>query len=111
MLSSTTTSEPGHQRDPTPEREHAREARQTDREGQPVGVAEVGDEVAELAKEVALAFGDTEQLGQLADDDGQRQADDEALQHRLGDERREEPQPSQAGAPARGRRSRPPTPP
>ena len=40
---------------------------------------------------------DAEQLRDLADDDRQRQADDEALQHRLGDEAGEEPEPEQPG--------------
>ncbi len=40
---------------------------------------------------------DAEELRHLADQDRQRQPDDETLQHRLGDERGDEPQPQQTG--------------
>ena len=43
-------------------------------------------QVPELLEEVAVALLDPEELRQLADDDRQREADDEALEHRLGDE-------------------------
>ena len=39
-----------------------------------------------LLEEVALHLLEAEDLGQLPDDDGQRQPDDEALHHRFGDE-------------------------
>ena len=55
----------------------------------------------QLLEEVALALGHAEQLRHLADDDRQREADDEALQHRLGDEAREEAEPQRARRPAR----------
>jgi len=40
-------------------------------------LAEVGDDVPGLLEEVAFALGDAEHLGELADDDCQREADDE----------------------------------
>ena len=57
-----------------------------------------GDHSPELLEEVALLLLDAEQLGHLADDDGQGEADDEALEHRLGDEVGEEPEAQQSGA-------------
>ena len=68
-----------------------------DEQRQPARVAELAEQVPELLEEVALALLDAEQLGQLPDDDRQRQADDEALQHRLGDEVRQEAEPQQPG--------------
>ena len=63
-----------------------------------VGVAEVGDDSPQLLEEVALLLLDAEQLGHLADDDRQGEADDEPLEHRLGDEVGEEPEAQQSGA-------------
>ena len=54
-------------------------------------------EAPELLEEVAVSSLDAEDLGELAGDDRQGQADDEALEHGLGDEAREEAQPEQPG--------------
>ena len=89
-------------RDP-PQPEHERERAGADRERQRVGLAEVADDVPELLEEVALAVVDPQQLRHLADDDREREPDDEALQHRLGDERREEAEPQEAGEQRRRR--------
>ena len=50
----------------------------------------------ELFEEVPVLLVDPEQLGNLADHNRQRQADDEALEHRLGDEVRKKSQPEQS---------------
>jgi len=85
---------PGHE---TTEQHDDRQRRDTDRKGAPLCLAEVGDQVPGLVEEVAVASRDTEQLGELSDDDGECEADDEPLQHRLGDERRQESQARQTG--------------
>ena len=61
----------------------------------------LAEQAPDLLEEVALALLDAEQLRELADDDGQREADDEALEHRLGDEAGEEAEPQQARRRAR----------
>ena len=61
-----------------------------------LGVAELLNKVPELLEEVAAALLDTEQLGELADDDREREPDDEALEHRLRDEVGDEAEPQQA---------------
>ena len=61
------------------------------------------------SKKSPCAVADPEQLRQLADDDRQRQADDEALQHGLADEVGQEAEPQQAreqGGDAGGERQR-----
>ena len=73
------------------------ERRGADEQGGGMGVAEVGDDVPCLLEEVAAALGDAEQLGDLADDDRQREADDEPLEHGLADEVRQEPEPQHTG--------------
>ena len=50
-----------------------------------------------MLKEVPLAGGQPEQLGKLADGDDQRQAEDEAGDHRLGEEVRDEPEAGDTG--------------
>ena len=50
-----------------------------------------------MLEEVPLAGGQPEQLGKLADGDDQRQAEDEARDHRLGEEVRDEPEPDDPG--------------
>ena len=62
-----------------------------------LGVAEVGDDAPQLLEEVAVLLLDAEELRHLADDDRQGETDDEALEHRLGDEAGEEAEPEQAG--------------
>ena len=63
-----------------------------------VGVAEVGDDAPELLEEVALLLLDAEQLRYLADDDRQGETDDEALEHRFGDEVGEESEAQQSSS-------------
>jgi hypothetical protein len=53
----------------------------------------VGEQVPDLGEEVALTLVHAEQTRKLAGDDRQREADDEALEHRLGDERGQEAEP------------------
>ena len=57
------------------------------------------------SKKSPSPFSTPKQLGQLPDDDRQREADDEALEHRLGDEVGEEAEPQQAGDERRRRPS------
>ena len=85
-----------HQRRPPAQCQEQREAGQPHSEGEPAGLVEVGDQGPQLLEEVALALLDAEQLRELTDEDRQGQADDEALEHRLGDHRGQEPQPQQA---------------
>ena len=63
-----------------------------------LGVAEVGDDSPQLLEEVALLLLDAEQLGNLADDDRQGEADDEPLEHWLGDEVGEKSEAQQSGS-------------
>ena len=51
----------------------------------------------DLLEEVAVLLLDPEQLRHLARDDRQRDPDDEALEHGLGDQRGQEPEPHQTG--------------
>ena len=87
----------GDRRRQPAETEQDDQRRETDGEGLPLGVAEVGDDVPHLLEEVVALSFDAEELGDLADDDRQREADDEPLQHRLGDEVGEEAEPRQPG--------------
>ena len=86
-----------HERPPVTEAEDDGQTDQPHDEGAAVGVSQVSDQVAQLLKEITVALLDTEQRGQLADHDGQCQADDEAFQDRFGNERREKSHPQQAG--------------
>jgi hypothetical protein len=100
----------GHQRDPAHDHQQGRghaggdpleaeqhgQAAQPDRGRPEVHVAEPARHVAGLGEEVALAGRHPEQLGQLADDDGQPQAEHEADLDPGGDEARHEPHPEQA---------------
>src|SRR4029079_12387650 len=79
-----------------PEADQDRQRDQPDRQGPPVGLAEVPDQIPDLLEEVAATALDAEQLGQLARDDRERQADDEALEDGLRDEIGDEPQPQEA---------------
>src|SRR5580704_12755513 len=80
-----------------PEREDDRERERADEQRRALRIAEMDDDVPQLLEEVARALLDAEQLGDLTDDDRQRQPDDEALDDGLGDEAREEPQTQEAG--------------
>src|SRR5262249_2383436 len=82
-------------REPAQPDDH-RERQRADEQRQPLGVAEVGDDVPQLLKEVARALPDPQQLRDLADDDRQGEADDEAFGTGLGDEAGEEPEPEYA---------------
>lgn len=81
--------------DPLEAEQHG-QAAQPDRDRPEVHVAEPARQVAGLGEEVALAGGHPEQLGQLADDDGQPQPEHEADLDPGGDEARHEPHPEQA---------------
>ena len=87
----------GHDRREAPQREDHRERQHADEQRDALVSPRWTIDVPELLEEVAAALLDAEQLGHLADDDRQRQADDEALDHRLGDEARDEPQAQQPG--------------
>ena len=65
--------------------DHRQRAR-ADEQRQALRVAEMGDEVPGLLEEVARPRADPEQLRQLADDDREREADDQALEHGRADE-------------------------
>ena len=65
--------------------DHRQRAR-ADEQSQALRVAEMGDEVPGLLEEVARPRADPEQLRQLADDDREREADDQALEHGRADE-------------------------
>ena len=77
--------------------EQHREGPHPDQKREAVGLVDIDQEVPDPLEEVAAAGLDSEQLRYLADDDRQRQADDETLEHGLGDEVREEPEPQEAG--------------
>ena len=66
--------------------EEQRERAEADRDGREARVVEVGDEVTELAERVALALLEAEELGELADGDEDREPEDEAGDHRAGEE-------------------------
>ena len=74
-----------------------RERHDTDHQRAAVRVAEIRDDAPQLLEEVAFLLLDAEQLRHLADDDRQRESDDEALEHRLGDEVGEEAETQQPG--------------
>jgi hypothetical protein len=86
---------PGNHRSDPPQPQDQRQRPQPDQQRQPAGLAELAGQMPQLLEEVALALGDPEQLGQLPDDDREGQADDEALEHRLGDEVGHKAQPRQ----------------
>jgi hypothetical protein len=88
---------PGHDRGQAPQPQDQGERGQADGQGGQAGLAELGQEVAELLEEVAAAPLDPEQVRELAGDDGQGQPDDEALEHRLGDEAGQEAQAQHPG--------------
>ena len=74
------------------------ERRGADGERPCLGVAEVSDDSPQLLEEVALFLLDAEQLGNLADHDRQGEADDEPLEHWLGDEVGEKSEAQQSGS-------------
>ncbi len=88
---------PGHHRQPSPEPEDDDEGAEPDHRAEQVGAAEMGHEVPELGEEVTVALLDADQLRELAHRDGQGEPDDEALEHGLGDEAREEAETEGAG--------------
>ena len=88
----------GHDRRDAPQAEHDRRARPAPTTSvRPCVSPRWRDHAPQLLEEVALDLLDAEQLRHLADDDRQREADDEALEHRLGDEVGEEAEAQQAG--------------
>ncbi len=83
-----------HGREPL-QQEHEGERPEPDQRRAPLRIADVAEEVPQLAEEVAVAAFDAEELRHLADHDREREPDDEALEHRFRDEVREEPEPQQ----------------
>jgi hypothetical protein len=88
----------GHQREVAPQPQHQDERGQADGNGGRAGLAEPAEQVPQLLEEVPAAPLDPEQGRQLPGDDGQGEPDDEALEHRLGDEAGQEAKAQQAGA-------------
>ncbi len=86
-----------HHRGEALQAEDEHERRDTDQQCQAARLVELRDETPDLLEEVARALCDAEQLRELPRDDRQREADDEALQHGLGDVAREESEPQQPG--------------
>ena len=82
----TATSGPGNARSEPAQAEDHRQRARADEQRQALRVAEMGDEVPGLLEEVARPRADPEQLRQLADDDREREADDQALEHGRADE-------------------------
>jgi hypothetical protein len=76
----------GHRRCVALEGEHHDQRSHADYDSVAADVVELSDEVPEPLEEVALAAAHAHELGQLADDDRQRHADDEPLEDWLGDE-------------------------
>ena len=106
MPSSTATSEPGHQRQPAAQHQHHGQAQRADQQGQPAGSSPrwvIRPQVCSKKSPLGLRHAEAAS-GTCPIDDRQRQADDEALQHRLGDERRDEAQPDAARRAGRGPR-------
>ena len=91
----------GHQRagdaggEPAQANDH-RQRQRSHEQCERLRVAQVGDQVPGLLEEVARSPVQPEQLGQLTDEDREREADDEALEHRLADEVGQEPQAQEA---------------
>jgi hypothetical protein len=83
---------PGHGRGQAPQPQHQGQRGQADGQGGQAGLAEVGEQAPDPLEEVPAAPLDAEQVRELAGDDGQGEPDDEALEHRLGDEAGQEPQ-------------------
>jgi len=71
--------------EPTQPDDH-RQRERANEQRDPLRLPKVGDEVPDLREEVPGPVAYSKQLWQLADHDRQRQADDEALEHRLADE-------------------------
>ena len=71
--------------------EDDRQRHDADGQRQQAGVAELGDQVGQLAEEPGAAAFHAQQLGQLADADDQGEAGDEAGQHRAREEVGDEP--------------------
>ncbi len=86
----------------TAEPDHDSQRDHPDRQGESVGLAESSDPSPELLEEVAIDALDPEQLGKLPHDDGQREADDEALENRFRDEVCNEAEPEQPGEQGKG---------
>jgi hypothetical protein len=78
-----------------PQDQHHRQGTEADRHSQGVAVIEMSEHPPRLFEEVALPLLDPEKLGNLANDDRERQPDDEPLEHRLGDEVGQEAQATQ----------------
>jgi hypothetical protein len=87
----------GYHRSQTAKRQDDSERECADEQRRALGVAQMDDDVPQLLEEVAAALLDAEELRDLANDDRRRQPDDEALDHRLGDEARHEPQAQDTG--------------
>src|ERR1700722_13679468 len=74
------------------EDDHKRKRANSHQERQCTRFVQFAEQVPQLLKEVSRAGGDAKQLWQLPDDDRERETDDKALEHRLGNEIRQEPE-------------------
>lgn len=86
-----------HRNQPS-EQHESREADQPDDQGQRVRLVEVGHDVPRLLEEVPASLRGAQEVRHLADHDGEREPDDEAFEHWLGDEGGQEAQPEQPGS-------------
>ena len=77
--------------------EQHREGAHPDQKREAVGLIDIDQEVPDPLEEVPAPGLDSEEFRYLARDDRQRQADDETLEHGLGDEVRDEPEPQETG--------------
>jgi hypothetical protein len=77
-------------------REQHGQAAEPDGRRPQVGVVQAGEQVAELGEEVAVTLGDAQQLGHLADDDGQPEPEHEPGLDTGRDEAGHEPHVEQA---------------
>jgi hypothetical protein len=93
----------GNERQPSFEPKNDRETQDAGDERRSVCVAQVPQQRSDLFEEVALTLRHPEQPRQLSRNDREGESDDETLEHRLGDERRQEAEPGQPGD-ARGSR-------
>ena len=88
---------PGHaRRDPAQDQDHG-QRHQADRERVGVGVRQLADQLDDLLRQRAAQARHAQDLGQLADDDRDREPSDEARHDGLGEEVRDEPELREPG--------------
>ena len=98
MVTTTPMRMPGSARPPALQAHDDAQGQQADAQGAEVGLVEVGDELAEVHQHVAAVDAEAEELGQLADDDDDRQAGHVAEPDRLREQVGDEAEPGDAGA-------------